>query len=137
MAGKFAHGTVFSATISSVLTPIASLTSITGLDLSADDIDVTAHDSADGYREFVQGLRDGGTVSIDGNFTAVASQEALKDLFDAGETVAMTITFPDDIAEWQFNGYVNAFSTSAPMDDKAGFSATIKVSGKPILSIGS
>ncbi len=137
MAGKFAHGTTFSATISSVLTPIASLTSITGLDLSADDVDVTAHDSADGYREFVQGLRDGGTVSIEGNFTGVASQEALKDLFDSGEVVAMEIGFPDAFAEWQFNGYVNALSTDAPMDDKVSFSATIKVSGKPVLSIGS
>jgi predicted secreted protein len=137
MAGKFAFGTSFSVTVSSVLTPIASLTSITGLDLSADDIDVTAHDSADGYREFVQGLRDGGTVSIEGNFTGVASQEALKTLFDSGEVVAMEIGFPDAFAEWQFNGYVNALSTDAPMDDKASFSATIKVSGKPILSIGS
>lgn len=136
MAGKFAHGTVFSATISSVLTPIASLTSITGLDLSADDVDVTAHDSADGYREFVQGLRDGGTVSIEGNFTAVASQEALKDLFDGGEVVAMEIAFPESLAEWQFNGYVNALSTSAPMDDKVSFSASIKITGKPVLSIG-
>jgi len=137
MAGTFAHGTVFSATISSVLTPIASLTGISGASLSADDIDVTAHDSADGYREFLQGLRNGGSIELEGNFTAVTSQEALKDLFDLGDVVAMTIEFPDGLAEWQFNGYVNSFSTDAPMDDKASFSASIKITGKPVLVVGS
>ncbi len=137
MAGTFAHGTVFSATINSVLTPIASLTGISGASLSADDIDITAHDSPDGYREFTQGLRNGGTINLEGNFTGSVSQEALKDLFDLGETVAMTIEFPDGIAEWQFNGYVNAFSTDEPMDNKASFSASIKISGKPVLVVGS
>lgn len=134
MAGKFGKGTVFSATVSSVLTPIASLTAITGLDLSADDVDVTAHDSADDYREFVQGLKDGGTVSIDGNFTGVASQLALKGLFDTGELSAMEIELAGSAGTWSFTGYVNAFSTDAPFDDKLGFSAQIKVTGKPTLA---
>ena len=134
MAGKFAKGTVFSATIGAVLTPIASLTSISGVELSADDVDVTAHDSADDYREFVQGLKDGGSVSIEGNFTHVASQIGLKTLFDSGDIVAMSIAFPDALATWTFNGYVNALSTDAPMEDKISFSASIKVTGKPTLA---
>ena len=46
---------------------IAELTSIGGLSLSADTIDVTTLDS-DGYREFIQGMKDGGEVSISGYF---------------------------------------------------------------------
>lgn len=134
MAGVFGKGTTFSATVSSVLTEIASLTSIGGVDLSADDVDVTAHDSADDYREFVQGLKDGGTVSLEGNFTGVASQLALKTLFDGGDVVAMEIELAGGAGTWSFNGYVNAFSTSAPFDDKLGFSAQVKVTGKPTLA---
>lgn len=134
MAGKFAKGTVFSVTVGSVLTPIASLTNIGGVELSADDVDVTAHDSADDYREFIQGLKDGGSVSIEGNYTHHTSQIALKTLFDSGDTVAMEIDFPDALATWSFNGYINGFSTDAPLDDKLTFSASIKVTGKPTLA---
>lgn len=134
MAGKFAKSTVFSATIGTVLTPIASLTSIGGVDITADDIDVTAHDSTDGYREFIQGLKDGGSVTLEGNFTHVASQIGLKTLLDSGDVVAMKIEFPDALATWTFSGYVNALSTSAPMEDKISFSASVKVTGKPVLA---
>lgn len=134
MAGKFAKSTVFSATIGAVLTPIASLTSIGGVDITADDIDVTAHDSTDDYREFIQGLKDGGSVTLEGNFTHVASQIGLKTLLDSGDVVAMKIEFPDALATWTFSGYVNALSTSAPMEDKISFSASVKVTGKPVLA---
>ena len=137
MAGKFAKGTVFSVTVGEVLIPIASLTNIGGVELSADDVDVTAHDSADNYREFVQGLKDGGSVSIEGNYTHHTSQITLKTLFDAGEAsgvVAMKIEFPGALATWTFNGYINGFSTDAPLDDKLTFSASIKVTGKPVLA---
>lgn len=133
MSGKFGFGTAFSVTIDSVLTPVASLTGITGLDLTADEVDVTAHDSADGYREYLQGLRDGGSVSLEGNFFNDDSQLALKDLFDAGSVVAMEIAFPNSLATWSFNGFVTGLSTDAPMDDKISFSATVKVTGKPTL----
>lgn len=138
MAGKFGYGTKFSATISAVLTEIASLTSIKGVELTADDVDVTAQDSTDGYREFVQGLRDGGTVEIEGNYTSVVSQDGLKALFDLGTLSACTIAFPDGaggtLATWGFNAYVNKFGTDGPMDDKIGFTASLKVSGKPTLT---
>jgi predicted secreted protein len=136
MAGSFAHGTVLSATISSVLTPIAGLTNIGGLDLSSDAIDVTDHDS-DGYREFAQGLKDSGSVSLEGNFLNDASQAGLLALFKSGSVVAMTIEFPGALGTWSFDGFVEAFSTEAPMDDKAGFAASIKVSGEPTLTAGS
>ena len=39
---------------------VAQVTSISGPSLSADTIDITNHASTDGYREFVQGLKDAG-----------------------------------------------------------------------------
>ena len=134
MAGKFAKGTKFKATIGAVLTDIGNLTSIGGLDLSADDIDVTEHDSSDDYREFIAGLKDGGAVSLEGNFVTVAGLQPLKTLFDSGNVVAMEIVFPDTLGKWAFSGYINALSTDQPMDDKISFSCSVKVTGKPVLS---
>lgn len=137
MAGKFGFGTVFSVTYGDptpALTPIASLTSIKGVELTADDVDVTAHDSPNGYREFIQGLKDGGTIEVEGNYTNVESQVAMVDLFHSGEVVAMKIQFPNALGNWTFSGYVNKVATDAPMDDKLGFSASVKVSGKPVLA---
>lgn len=134
MAGVFAHSTTFNVTIATVLTPIAELTSITGLEVTADEIDVTSHDSTGGFREYVGGLRDAGSVSLEGNFIGDASQEALLTLLKSGEVAAMTIVFPDSAGTWTFEGFVTAFSTDAPMEDKVSFSATIKVTGVPTLA---
>jgi predicted secreted protein len=134
MAGYFANGTIFSATISSVLTPIAELTTITGLQLEADDVDVSSHDSTNKYREYVQGLKDAGEVELEGNFMNDSSQSGLKDLFDSGDVVAMTISFPSSAGLWSFTGYVKGFTNDAPFDDKISFTATIKVTGQPTLT---
>lgn len=134
--GKSAFGTTLSVTIGAVLTPIAELTNIDGVAVEADDIDTTTHNSADGYRTYEQGLRDGGSVEIEGIFINDASQIGLKTLFDSGALVACEIGFPAGLAHWEFNAYVKALSNGAPIDDRLSFAATLKVSGKPTLSTG-
>lgn len=117
---------------------VAGLTSIGGLELSADTIDVTTLDSEGGYREFIGGFKDGGEVSIEGYFdpTTGKGQKELYDLFESGETEAFTIVFPTGVgASWEFNGVVTGISTSADLEDPLAFSATIKVSGKPTLTV--
>lgn len=127
----------FGTTLMKGATPIAELTNIGGPSLSADIIEATSHDSADGYREFLQGLRAGGEISIEGNFVpGNAGQVALTTDLNDGTLDAYTITFPAAMATtWTFNAIVIAFECSAPFDDKASFSATLKVSGKPSLNV--
>ena len=48
---------------------IAEINSITGPNKSRDTIDVTSLDSTGGYREFIGGFRDGGSVTLPMNFT--------------------------------------------------------------------
>jgi predicted secreted protein len=136
MAGVFAHSTILNVTYGETptLSPIAELTSITGVEISVDEIDVSSHDSVDAFREFEAGMKDAGSVSIEGNYIGDASQKALYDLAVSGSTVAMSIVFPGSTGSWTFDGFVTSLSTDAPMDDKISFSATIKVTGKPILS---
>jgi len=138
MAGKFAFGTQFSVTVNSVKTVVGNLTSINGVEITADEIDTTTHDTADGYRTFEQGLKDAGSVTLEGYYTGADSQVALKTLIDSGDSTACEIAFPATLgAAWTFNGFVTAFATSEPFDDKIGFTASVKVSGKPTLTSGS
>lgn len=115
---------------------ITGLTSISGLDLSADTIDVTTLESADNYREFIQGMRDGGEVSISGFFEPgdTLGQNQIFTLFNSGAVTAFSILFPSTLgAEWTFNGIVTQATTNAEMEEAATFEATIKVTGRPSL----
>ncbi len=116
---------------------IAELTSIGGLELSADTIESTTLDS-NGWRTFAQGLKDGGEVSISGYFNPADTngQKALYDAFIAGTLLSLCILFPAAMgAEWDFNGVVTGFTTGAELEDGVSFEATIKVSGQPSLGL--
>ncbi len=116
---------------------VAGLTSIGGLELSADTIDVTTLDSDGGYREFIAGFKDAGEVSLEGflELEQGKGQKELYDLYDSGEEEDFTILFPKNMGSWQFKGVVTGFSTGASLEDPLSFSATIKVTGKPTLTI--
>lgn len=117
---------------------IAELSEITGLELSADTIDTTNLSSTGSYREFIQGMKDAGEVSVSGYFNPndTVGQKALYDAFGTGAATAFTILYPSTMgAEWDFTGIVTGFSTSAATEDAVGFEATIKVTGQPSLGL--
>ena len=117
---------------------IAELTSIGGLELSADTLESTTLDSVGGWRTFIQGLKDGGEVSASGFFNPADTngQKALYDAFNAGTLSNFVILFPSTFgAEWDFTGIVTGITTGAEMEDGISFEATIKVSGQPSLGL--
>jgi predicted secreted protein len=114
---------------------VADLTSIGGLELSADTLETTTLDSG-GWRTFMQGLKDAGEVSLSGYFNVGDSngQMALYNAFNSGAQTPFTILFPFG-ASWAFNGIVTGISTGAELEDSVSFEATIKVSGQPSLGL--
>lgn len=115
---------------------IAELTSIGGLELSADTIETTTLDTSDGYRTFTQGLKDAGEVSISGYFEADEGkgQSELLEAFESGSIDDYTIEFPSDLGyKWTFKAIVTKISTGAELEDNVSFEATLKVTGKPSL----
>lgn len=111
---------------------VALITNIGGPGLSADPLEVTNHDSPDGFKEYIPGLKDGGELSLEGNFNNSAGQAALIADLKAGTIASYVITFPNSLA-WSLEGFVTAFETTAPVEDKIGFSATIKVTSVPVI----
>ena len=118
---------------------IAGLTSIGGLKISRDTKEVTTLSSSeDGYKEYIALLKDGGEVSVSGYFIPSDStgQYAMFTALSSDTATAFSIIFPSSLgAEWDFNGLVTGFETSAEVNDVIPFTATIKVTGKPTLGL--
>lgn len=131
-------GTVLKIGKDAAAKAVAGLTEIGGLELSADTIDVTTLDSSGGYREFIGGFKDAGEVGLTGFFDATTGkgQKELYDLFESGTVSDFEIEFPSSMgASWTFQGVVTGFKTSTSLEDPVNFEATIKVSGKPTLTV--
>ena len=116
---------------------IAEINSINGPGMSRDTIDVTSLDSTGGYREFIGGFRDGGTVTLSMNFTR-AGYELMKDDFESDVLQNYEILLPDtDATSFEFEGLVTELPLSIVPDDKVTADITIKVSGEVTLNSGS
>lgn len=117
-------------------TPLAEVNSITGPGMTRDFIDVTSLDSTGGYREFIAGFRDGGTVVLNMNFT-IDTWQLMKDDFEDDGVVAYSIELPDsDGTTISFNGLVTECPITIPTDDKVTADVTIKVTGEVSVDSG-
>lgn len=141
MSGRDGFGTQFKR--ATTLVPgttyetIANVTSISGPDRKRETIDVTAHDSPDGWMEFIGGLKDGGEVSLDINYDPAEATHDLDDDFnDATPRNYQVVILPDtdDEYTWSIKGVMTEVSDEFPYDDKMARTVTIKVTGKPALA---
>jgi predicted secreted protein len=157
MAGFSALGTIMrmssaggSLGSTSTAAGIADLTNISGPSMSAEQIDVSSHGSTDYFREFVAGFLDAGDISLEGNLTVDGGATDLVDAFNGRSTHHFHVLFPATgtstglatpqsgaYLRWLFYGQVTGVETGAPYDDKASFSATVKISGAPRLTASS
>lgn len=137
MAGKDAFGTQFKrdTTGAGAFAAIASVADISGPERSREEIEVTAHDSPDQYKEFAKGLKDGGEVTITLNYDP--GQSTHRDLDADFEEKALrdyqVVVLPGDANQLtiQFKALCTTLSESYPIDDKMEMEATFRISGKP------
>ena len=137
MAGIDAFGTTLEiddGTTGDAYDAYGEITSIDILDASVDDYDVTTHSSPDQWREFIGGLKDGGSLSVELNFDP-ALHGALLELLGVTRNFKITLPADADSAEVTFTGYLNSMSSAAPHDGLLEAEVGIKVSGKPTLTI--
>ena len=118
------QGTIFKRTS----TPVSEINSITGPGKSRDTIDVTRLEDTDGYRQFIGGLRNPGTVTLNMNYTA-AGYALLNGDFESDDLVEYSIELPDGKGTFTFNGLVTEVPVSIPIGDKVTVDVTIQISG--------
>lgn len=136
MAGLDAFGTAFQ--IEDTVTPgtfisVAHVTNVTAPAIERETLDVTAHDSANGYMEFLGGLKNGGEVSIELNYDPTA-HDSLVAHMDTSDPLNYKIKWPGALGEWAFTAVMTGFAPEAPYDDKLTAEVSFQVSGKPTLT---
>lgn len=115
---------------------VGGLTTISGIEISADTVDLTSLDNASGYREKEPGFKDAGEVTVSGFLDGSDDgQDEMYTLLDSGATTSCAIVFPTKIGKtWSFTGGVSRFVTGAELEGGVTFEATLLVSGKPTLA---
>ena len=114
---------------------VGGLTSINGIEISADTIDVTDLGNEDGYREKLPGFKDAGEVGASGFLDGDnEGQDECYSLMNSGDVVDCEIEFPKKIGKsWKFKAGVTKFTTGAELEDAVTFEISLAVSGKPTL----
>lgn len=116
---------------------IAEINSIAGPNKSRDTIDTTSLDSTGGYRTFIGGFRDGGTVTLPMNFTR-DTYEVMNTDFESDDLQNYEIYLPDaENTSFEFEALVTELGLGIPADDKVTADVTLKVSGQVTINSGS
>lgn len=106
---------------------IGGLTDINVTAGEVTNVETTTHDSSGGFREFVPGLKDGGTLDISGKYDyGNAGQAALKTHFGTLQTFAVAFIDGTNVT---FSAIVGGFNTTAALDDAVEFSCSAKITG--------
>src|ERR1700732_3511120 len=114
---------------------VIEIIKITGPTMKADMKEPTNMGSPNGFKEFIGGLRDGGTISFEGNYIPKdASQAPLLTDFQAGSSATWTITLPGSLGVWTCTGYMQGIAPALPLDDRITMTGTLKLTGKPTLA---
>lgn len=103
MAGIKAIGSKLSVNTGTTESPvweqIANLTTIGEIGLESDEIDVTTLDSADDFKEYIGGAKDGGTVDLEGNVVTDAGLTSLYALANSRAVKQFKIEYPKKTGE--------------------------------------
>ena len=115
---------------------VGGLTTINGIEINAETVDLTSLDNSTGYREKEPGFKDGGEVTVSGFLDGSdAGQTEMYTLLESGATTTCTIVFPSKIGKtWTFTAGVSRFVTGAELEGGVTFEATLLVSGQPVLA---
>lgn len=140
-AAFWAAGSLFQAGDgggSEVFTSLAEVTKLTPTNMSRDDIDVTHTLSANGYREFIAGWRDGGEVSIEANWLPTNATQSyaagIHNSFNTDTLHNFKIVLPSTLITITFAGFVTAFEPDLDLENQGKLSVTVKVTGKPTVA---
>jgi|SRR5581483_4223929 len=105
---------------------------------SADQVEVTSHDTPSGFKDKKQGLKDWGTVSTEVIWDpANAVHQQCYDDMVAGTERYWQIVYPDvGNTVFQFKGFVSQFAPKAPIDNVLTAQLQVTILGDPQPTLG-
>ena len=109
---------------------LSEINSINGPSKTRETIDVTRLEDEDGYRKFIGGLRNPGTIVLNMNFTR-SNYLLLNGDYESDEPQSYQIVLPDDDdTTFTVSGLVTELPLGIPIGDKISVDVTIQLSGK-------
>ena len=136
MAGTRTMATTLTKTMSGSETEdlvLASLVSIGEQSTASEEIESTTLDSTGGFREFIQGLKDAGSVEVMANNVFDGQATILQALFNAGTTEEWVEAYPNAAGTLTYNAYMSALTFGeATTDGLATVSFTLRLTGAPV-----
>lgn len=114
---------------------LGKLTSIGEIAPDSEELDITTLDSEGGYREYMQGLKTSGEVTLAGYHDKTdAGQTALRAAYASGAAGAFLVSFPDGTTA-AFSAFVKGYKLGAAEIDKAvEFEITLRLTGAVTVS---
>ena len=121
---------------------LAEITDISGPDFTKEEIETTALDTTGGFKTYIGGLKDGGNLTLEMNFTRAAFKR-LFDIFkldgDAG-VYWFAVKFNDtatliDKSTFWFKASVTQLPVRASAGDRVTASGTLRTSGEPYFGL--
>ena len=103
--------------------------------LTAETLDATSHDTASGFRDKIQGLKDWGEVSFECLWDPSNSlhQQAFSDFKDGTERYYQIVIIGQGVTEatFQFKAFVNNYPFQVPFDALLTLSVKLTIKGDP------
>jgi predicted secreted protein len=126
-------------TAGGTLTNLGEILSVPSPAITVDEVEATHMASPGGYREYIAGLKDGGSGDITMNYvpgsaTDVIIRAALTDR----EARGYKIVIPDGATGWEVTGdlVVLGYSKDIPIDDRMVATVSVRFSGEPTEAAG-
>lgn len=148
MAKFGAYGAKFQVYITDEYKDAGAVQDIKGPGLNLDTIDVTTHDSSDGFKEYLAGLADGGEVTFTivydpGDAADTLAHYEMRGALSGRTQLDVRLVFNDDLVApittattWQFdNVFITGFSPGQPVAGAVTADVTVKLTEIPDFNI--
>lgn len=130
-------GTLFRRWDGAIWQDLAEVNNISGPGMTRETIDTTHLATKGGYRTFITGFRDAGTITFSMNFER-DDYDFMKSDFENNDLQDYEIVLPDaEVTSFEFQGLVTELPLTIPPDDKVTVDVTIKISGEVTIESGS
>ena len=116
---------------------VGEVTNISGPNMSRETIDVTSLASTGGYREFITGLRNPGTLTFTMNFNRT-DYETMKTDFESDVAKDYELILPDDEkTSLEFSALVTELPLNLDPGSQITCNVTFQISGPIVVNSGS
>jgi hypothetical protein len=119
--------------------PIMEITDYGDFGISRSDIEVTSHDSDSSSNEYIPGLREGGELSLTGNYigTDTSGQVwAMVTNLDDGSANTFTLTLPNtEASTFVFEAYTKSYKVKADLKGALKLTLVLKITGLPVFTV--